>query len=169
MKTLPINDSATVARFWRQVAVKKPSECWLWQGAKTRAGYGTLGVKIEGRWKTAYAHRFSLEIHKGSIPEDQQACHNCPGGDNPLCVNPYHLFAGSNTANSHDARTKGRLHGRRVATGQQVNTAKLDAAKVIEIRDLSAGGMSSVSIGRRFEVSHKNILSIVHRRTWKHV
>lgn len=87
-----------------------PDACWLWTGYTRVKGCGEFRV---GRGKYKLAHRASFEIHYGPIPDDIEVCHNCPGGDNPACVNPEHLFLGSHKNNMEDASKKGRLHKRK--------------------------------------------------------
>jgi len=76
--------------------------CWEWTGGRNREGYGVLSV---GRDRE-YAHRFSYRIHKGEIPDGLIVMHSC---DNPGCVNPLHLSAGTPKDNTHDSMKKGRL------------------------------------------------------------
>lgn len=86
-------------KFWPKV--QKTSTCWLWTACKTKLGYGKLS------WKQA--HRVSWEIHNGAIPVGMCVCHKC---DNPPCVNPDHLFLGTQKDNILDAKKKGRLIGK---------------------------------------------------------
>lgn len=81
--------------------IKRPNGCWEWIGAKSSLGYGHL--KIRGR--LVIASRFSFELHKGPIPEGLLACHSC---DNKWCVNPDHLFVGTQQDNCLDMCGKGR-------------------------------------------------------------
>jgi hypothetical protein len=96
-------------RFWAKVRVTRT--CWLWCGAKHEDGYGFIGVF--GRGWTKQSHRVAWWLSKGAIPDGLSVLHNCPGGDNPACVNPDHLWLGTHTDNMRDASRKGRLSGRR--------------------------------------------------------
>ena len=90
-------------RFWKNV--NKTDSCWLWTGTPARNGYGHLHVngKEEG------AHRFSWMLVHGPIPKGLHVCHNCPGGDNPLCVNPDHMFLGTPQEHVKDRVAKGQM------------------------------------------------------------
>jgi hypothetical protein len=84
------------------------SGCWIWLGAIDGAGYGHKGDGRRGR--TIGAHRWAWKIVNGPIPRGMSVCHRC---DVPLCVNPDHLFLGSQKDNLQDMRTKGRHHQRK--------------------------------------------------------
>lgn len=107
-KHKPIED-----RFWGKVDRRGLDECWKWLGAKAPHGYGQIGTKSS---KHMLAHRFSYELHYGPIPDNDTyhgtcVLHKC---DNPSCVNPAHLFLGTQSDNVADMIAKGRdNYGRR--------------------------------------------------------
>lgn len=84
-------------RFGKRVVLTE--KCWLWKG-ELRKGYGLIRF---GKKKVT-AHRMSWQIHNGPIPEGMFVCHKC---DIKICVNPDHLFLGSNLDNLIDMHTKG--------------------------------------------------------------
>jgi len=87
-------------RFWAKVNTS--GECWQWTGSVRTTGYGQFG------WPDGsprQAHRVAWELTYGEIPDDLFVCHHC---DNKLCVNPDHLFLGTQLDNMRDMRSKGR-------------------------------------------------------------
>ena len=86
-------------RFFQKV--DKTDTCWLWNGALTSSGYGSIGIN----GKRISAHRFSYETFIGEIPEGMFVCHSC---DVKICVNPEHLWVGTQYENMSDMWKKGR-------------------------------------------------------------
>lgn len=148
-------------RFLDKTNVCGENECWEWKGSKSKDGYGkfvALGNQL--------AHRVSWIIHNGEIPKGLQVLHEC---DNPPCVNPKHLFLGTNHDNVLDKVKKGRLvvpDNR----GSKSGNAILGEDDVIRILSLSKGGYSPKEISRMVsKISRTSIYDIVMKRTWKHI
>lgn len=94
-------------RFHKKYKIDEVTQCWNWQDRLNIWGYGYLSVKINNKWHQYFAHRYSYELYKDKIPKDLLVCHLC---DNPACVNPDHLWIGTNKDNSNDRDRKGRLN-----------------------------------------------------------
>lgn len=150
----------TIATLFATHVVRGPG-CWVWMGARTAKGYGT--VHEDGR--SRYAHRLAWEEVNGPIPDGLQACHHC---DNPPCVRPDHLFLGTPADNTHDMMAKGRARGGR-AVGAPHPTTKLTPASVREIRRRRDSGESVWSLAREFDVDRHVISRVALRRIWTHV
>lgn len=86
-----------------------PGGCWIWIGTTLR-GYGTLAVgsRADGSRRTLRAHRVAWTLYRGPIPDGLWVLHHCPGGDWPACVNPDHLWLGTDLDNAIDKAKKGR-------------------------------------------------------------
>ncbi len=99
------------ARFWSRVKIGHPSSCWEWTGNRTLDGYGVCSA---GGHRAQTASRIAYELTHGAIPDGLVIMHQC---DNPPCVNPSHLRAGTDLDNSRDMMSKGRHTGRRRGVG----------------------------------------------------
>ena len=109
-------------RFWNAVDKKGTSDCWLWKAGRLGTGYGAFRGFGENK-----AHRFSWVLHNGPIPTGLHVCHYC---DVPLCVNPTHLFVGTDADNMRDMVSKGRAK-----RGEHHVQSKLTNDQVAWIRD----------------------------------
>jgi hypothetical protein len=157
-----------VAKFWSKVDRSGDrGACWTWRGRTNRRRNGAISYgafSVTG--KDYSSHRLSWLLSKGDIPDGLCVCHRC---DNVTCVNPDHLFLGTQSENMRDCISKGRdkiLHG---LPGESHGYAKLTEGDVLEIRRLLASGVSCASLGRQYRVNQKTIYWIQIRRNWKHL
>lgn len=160
MSKRPQPDSFYLALFHRKYRVDPNTGCWLWQAGKNQDGYGRFAV----RRKVKKAHRWGWHLIKGAIPPGLQVCHNCPGGDNRLCVNPDHMFLGTPQENFDDRKKKWDDRG-----GYVGSCAKLTWQDVDEIRFLRENGIPVSWMAKHYGVSASNIEHVIYHRSWKKV
>ena len=130
--------------------------CWVWTGAKNSQGYGILGL-AGSFW---LAHRAAWFMHTGIKPE-QCVCHHC---DNPPCVNPDHLFLGTQGDNTRDMERKGRSYHK---SGELHGRAKLTWDDVNKIRQMHRDGVATRAISRAFPIVSRSVITgIVKNRIW---
>jgi hypothetical protein len=129
--------------------------CWNWPGGLDHYGYGQLGPR---HLKTRKAHRWAYELFYGLDPGKMCVLHRC---DNRACINPAHLFLGTQADNNKDASRKGRS-----ARGEGNGQAKITADDAAAIR--CADGTQR-EIALRFGVSQAVISRIKLRQIWNHI
>lgn len=141
-------------RFWDRV--DKSAACWIWTGGKDMYGYGY--VKYAGRMHKA--HRFAYALVRGPIADGLCVCHRC---DVPACVNPDHLFLGTNAENTADKVAKGRQS---VLRGERGGNAKLTEAQARDCHIRWARGESRSSIARLMGVHYNTVHQILSGKNW---
>lgn len=124
-----------------------PSGCWLWTGSIDRNGYG----RTRYQYKAQFAHRVTWQIANGPIADGLNVCHHC---DTPACVNPSHLFLGTQADNMADMLRKGR------------GSSRLNEEQVLAIRN---DQRPSSRVGAEYNVSANMVQAIRSRRSWRHV
>jgi hypothetical protein len=183
-------------RFWSKVSEDGPlpercpelGPCWLWTAGCSKNGYGQFSIGRQG-YST---HRMAWIFTNGPVPAGISVLHRC---DNPPCVNPGHLFLGTQLDNRRDCVRKGRtatgdrqgsrahpetctygdrnglrLHPERAAMGERNARAILNAGQVLSIRRAYAsGGVTYKALGQQFGVSTSQVALIVQRKKWKHI
>lgn len=163
-----------IERFWAKV--NKTEHCWLWTASTDRKGYGqfSCGSKYgpAGRRNTMRAaHRFSFFLANGYLPGPDSpgggfVLHRC---DTPACVNPEHLFIGTNLDNVRDMDGKGR-RSVSVKLGSDHPNSVLTEADVREIaRRHYDDGVSQAQLSREYRVSTSTVNHIFTGRLWGHL
>lgn len=140
--------------FWQHV--RRTDFCWFWTGSTNKAGYGVHGAIL--------AHRASWMLLRGELDSRRKLLHTC---DNRRCVNPNHLYPGTQMDNVRDMLNRGRGVWR---AGDKNHNAKLSEAQAKEIIALcKTGEHTKAAIGRRFGVTAVLIGHIAKGRAWAHL
>lgn len=133
---------------------KSSNGCIEWIAGKNKKNYGKFSIGS----RSITAHRVAYWIHHGIDPVGLHVCHTC---DNPPCVNPEHLFIGTNTDNLND-----RLVKNRTARGERVGGVKLKPSNIISIR---GDGRKLSEIASDYNVTASTIRAVKTRRSWAHI
>lgn len=149
-----MNKKLTQERFFAKV--NKTDKCWVWLGAKNDWGYGNF--QYEG--KIEKAHRVAYRMFIGEIPDGMKVLHRC---DTPACVNPAHLFLGTDGDNARDRAAKKRGNS---PHGEQHTRAILTESQVLEIIQSS---LSYKKLALKFSISKSAIRDIKIGKNWKHL
>lgn len=152
------------ARLERKIdKTSSPNGCWLWLGFRNPRGYG---MTTDGE-NVRLAHRVVYSMLVRPIPAGLHACHHC---DNPGCVNPAHIFLGTDLDNNRDMVAKGRD---RHVTGPDNHKTKFTAEQVRAIRaayDASPKKHGMLSkLAREYGVWPSAIQRVVRRKNWAHL
>lgn len=147
-----------LARFYSKVAFGL-SDCWLWWGHIDALGYGRLVYPGESK-----AHRASWRIHCGAIPDGMKVLHRC---DVRSCVNPNHLFLGTQEANVRDMIAKGRQRFPTPRHGEANPMSRLTARHVAEIRRrYAAGGITMAELASEYGVATMTVQRALRGTSW---
>lgn len=156
-----------ISKFWGKV--NKTDSCWIWTGYAHK-GYGRYIIsnknypQLKGEIRS---HRVSWILSRGPIPEGKSVLHKCPSGSNSMCVNPDHLYIGTQLENMRDASREGVLNTPR---GERQGNSKLTKEQVIEIRKSYVPfKVTAKMLSKKFGVCDKHISRIIRREWWTHV
>jgi hypothetical protein len=160
----PLDESMIPERhrkiFWGYTIVAGPKECWLWTAPLDKDGYGAMQI----RYKRLRAHRISYAMHNGPLKSSELVLHKC---DNPRCVNPNHLFTGSQADNVKDRDKKQRMHKPK---GELHPMSKLTEEKVRFIRANYVRGLIRMKdLAAMLGVNTPAVCNVVNRRAWNHI
>jgi DNA-binding XRE family transcriptional regulator len=146
-----------IIRFWSHI--EKTPICWIWHGAIARK-YGLFRI---GK-KNIKAHRLSWLFHRGDIPDNMCVLHHC---DNPLCVNPGHLFIGSVAENNQDKKSKGRQTN---FPGETNPMARLNPELIAKIKaEYIPRIITQHFLSEKYGVSRQTITAIFTGQNWRHL
>lgn len=147
-------------RFWTRVDQRGPDDCWNWTGGHSADGRG----QVWNMGRNIPAPRAALMLSGVAIPHGAIICHRC---DNPPCVNPAHLYAGSHLENVRDMDARGRRVSRvphPASRGERNHNAKLTDDQIREIRSRYSGIRGEQSaLAREFGVTQSLIYLIVRK------
>lgn len=147
----------TKDKFLKKISISE-NGCWNWQGVITEIGYGIFRRK----GKKIKAHRHSYLIFKGEIPKGLFVCHTC---DNRKCVNPEHLWLGTNKENAEDAAKKGRM-----PRGENHFNSKIKEEDVLKIRNTYKFKKEKyIVIAKKYGVALSTIYNIINKKSWKFI
>lgn len=162
------------SRFWNKVDKRDPAGCWIWLGQTMPNGYGrTSRSRAENGPHSVYAHRAAWELTHGVVPTDLLVCHTC---DNRVCVNPAHLFVGTQKDNIADMDAKCRRVNSPAPKGTVLN-AKITQGIANRIRkmhvDLPKRGTliapgEMQGLAARFGISVSQVYNVVTGKCWAH-
>lgn len=143
------------------------SGCHLWLGGVGIGGYGKFGWRCsDGTFRTEAAHRASYILENGWIPWGKNICHKC---HNKLCVNPDHLYAGTQQENINDEIARGThvSQSTKRARGEKSSMAKLKNHEPNEIRYHHKNGDRVADLAELYGVSQSTIYLIINNKTWR--
>ena len=146
----------TTERIEAKVEKIPEAGCWVWMGTTTVRGYG----QIISHARKHYAHRASYEVFIGPIPKGMYVCHTC---DNVYCVNPAHLFLGTQKQNLEDMARK-----KRSTWGEKNPMAKLKQSDIEPIRIAHQSGSLIKDLAEQYNVRPSTISSIIRKERWNH-
>lgn len=159
-KPIPKLTDKNKERFWSKVEVTGPDDCWLWSASRvTGKEYGEIRIK----GSLYKASRISYFIEFGFISDDLLCLHSC---DNPPCVNPRHIFQGTDQDNMDDMYEKRRSYH---PYGNLCGKSKLKEKQVLTIILRCKNRENQEKIAQDYGVSRSLISHISTGKNWKHL
>jgi HNH endonuclease len=160
-----------LAKFWSKIDKNGPTmphmktPCWIWKGAKSKAGYGMFyAAQVAGR-QTVLTHRLAYELTVTLIPLGLKGCHKC---DNRPCSRPDHIFPGTQAENVRDSAEKKR-HRNPIHPGETHPNAKLTEAQVLELRANPPPKSERRTVATKLGVSLNSLNRAISGERWAHL
>jgi hypothetical protein len=149
-----------VFRFFLRINLNNETNCWEWDTSSRDNPYGIFRIR-----KTQLkAHVVSYALFTGPVPEDLCVCHTC---DNPPCVNPDHLFLGTQNDNIKDCWGKGRGRKFPSQNGESNVVSKLTEENVLYLRNHYKPPMSAWA--KKYGVTEATLYHALKGDTWSHL
>lgn len=151
----------TAADFWSSAVLEPATGCWHWQRSMDVKGYGR--IKRNGKWIGAHRAAYMF-AHHVILHSDEHVCRKC---DNPRCVNPSHLFVGTNADNIRDKIAKGRAA---CTKGENNGNAKMTSALVTELRNrYNTEHISGTRLAAEYGLKKSAVYYALNGACWGHV
>ena len=148
------------ARFEKKIK-KEDGGCWIYVGYRNEKGYGATMVRREGKGHLVKAHRLMYSKYIGRIPDGMVVCHTC---DNPSCVNPEHLFVGTQADNLKDMHAKGRRKYPEKIKRRTIEERRNDDRERRRVTyDMWAGGLSQKEVAVRLGICKRQVSERLRR------
>ena len=138
--------------------------CWKVTSHKWKHKKGYSLIKRNGKkWR---AHRYMYQKYYGNIPEGMLVCHTC---DHPGCVNPKHLFLGTNKDNMRDAINKERMSSRIILGEQRGEDNYNSKLTKFQAKDIKISELPPKELKEKYDISSSQIYRIRHGLRWAHI
>lgn len=142
---------------------KEPNSCWCWMGSKNKDGRGSASIK----GLRIYASHLAWMIYRGEeVPKGKSLCHTC---DIPTCVNPEHLYVGTQANNMQDVWDRNRRPRLR---GSKSPNSRISEQIVSSLREEYVSGKrgrGTRALARKYGISKSQAWNIVSKSQWKDV
>lgn len=164
-KKTPRKTTPTLARLFAKARVGSPTECWPWIAQLREGAYPDVGLtreereRFQHRSKSMVVSRYLLTTLRGRLGRGVVAMHTC---DDPRCVNPNHIVAGSPAENAQDASRKGRLR-------DVPRRTRWTRDQVLDIRSRYLSGESVREIAESIGAQPRHVRAAARARSYRHV